>query len=74
MQFSRKKSFLFDHMRKCAHTSNWKRSHNLSNVLLPNINFLISTQNKTPKVGPKMLKQSAGKAILRYVLPFTQAL
>ena len=26
-------------------------------VLLPNINFLISKQNKTPKIDPKMLKQ-----------------
>ena len=26
-------------------------------VLHPNINFLISKQNKTPKIDPKMLKQ-----------------
>ena len=26
-------------------------------VLLPNINFLISKQNKTPKIDPKMLRQ-----------------
>ena len=26
-------------------------------VLLPNINFLISKQNKTPKIDPKMVKQ-----------------
>ena len=26
-------------------------------VLLPNINFLISKQNKTPKIDPKVVKQ-----------------
>ena len=38
----------------------------------PNVNFLISKQNKTPKIDPKMLKQQAGIAILRHVLSFTQ--
>ena len=37
-----------------------------------NINFLISKQNKAPKTVPKILKQYAGIAILRYVLSFTQ--
>ena len=37
-------------------------------VLLPNINFLTSTQNKTPKIDPKMLKQQAGIAILRHTV------
>ena len=41
-------------------------------VLHPNINFLISKQNKTPKIDPKMLKQYVGIAILRDVLSFTQ--
>ena len=36
-------------------------------VLLPNSNFLISKQNKTPK-----MKQQAGIAILRHVLSFTK--
>ena len=41
-------------------------------VLPSNINFLISKQNKTPKVDPKMLKQKAGTAVLRHALSFTQ--
>ena len=41
-------------------------------VLLPNINFLISKQNKTPKIDPKMLKQQAGIATFRHTLSFTQ--
>ena len=41
-------------------------------VLHPNINFLISKQNKATKTNPKMLKQQAGIAILRHVLSFTQ--
>ena len=36
-------------------------------VLLPNIDFLISKQNSTPKLDPKMLKQYSGIAILRHV-------
>ena len=42
-------------------------------VLLPNINFLISKQNKTPKIDPKMLKQQAGISIFRHALSFTEA-
>ena len=38
----------------------------------PNINLLISKQNKALKIDPKMLKQYAGIAILRHVLSFTQ--
>ena len=41
-------------------------------VLLPNINFLISKENKRPKIDPKMLKQLTDIAILRHVLSFTQ--
>ena len=41
-------------------------------VLLPNINFLISKQNKTPKIDPKMVKQQAGIATFRHTLSFTQ--
>ena len=41
-------------------------------VLLPNINFLISKQNKTPKIDPKMLKQQAGIVTFRHTLFFTQ--
>ena len=37
-----------------------------------NINFLISRQNKAPKIDPKMLKQQAGIVIRRHVLSFTQ--
>ena len=42
-------------------------------VFLPNINFLISKQNTTPKIDPKMLKQYSGITIFRHVLSFTQA-
>ena len=38
----------------------------------PNINFLISKKNMATKIDSKMLKQSAGIAILRHDLPFTQ--
>ena len=41
-------------------------------VLLANINFLISKQNKTPKIDPKVLKQQAGIATCRHTLSFTQ--
>ena len=41
-------------------------------VLLPNIYSLISKQNKTPKIDPKMLKQQAGIAIFTHTLSFTQ--
>ena len=41
-------------------------------VLLPNINFLISKQNKIPKIDPKMVKQQAGIATFRHTLSFTQ--
>ena len=41
-------------------------------VLLPNINFLISKQNKTPNIDPKMVKQQAGIATFRHTLSFTQ--
>ena len=41
-------------------------------VLLSNINFLISKQNKTSKIDPKMLKQQAGNATFRHILSFTQ--
>ena len=37
-------------------------------VLHPNINFLISKQNKTPKIDPKI----TGIAVLRYAPSFTQ--
>ena len=42
-------------------------------VLLPNINFLTSKQNKTPNIDPKMRKQQAGIATFRHTLSFTQA-
>ena len=41
-------------------------------VLLPNINFLISKQNKPPKIDPLKLKQQAGIATFRHTLSFTQ--
>ena len=41
-------------------------------VLLPNINSLISKQNKTPKIDPKMLKQQAGIATFRHTLSFAK--
>ena len=41
-------------------------------VLLPNVDFLISKQNSTPKLDPKMLKQYSGIAILRHVHFFIQ--
>ena len=41
-------------------------------VLLPNINFLISKQNKTPKIDPKVVKQQAVIASFRHALSFTQ--
>ena len=41
-------------------------------VLLPNINFLISIQKKTPKIDPKMVKQLAGISTFRHTLSFTQ--
>ena len=37
--------------------------------ILPKVNFLISKQNKTPNIDPKMLKYIA---ILRHVLSSTQ--
>ena len=40
-------------------------------VLHPNINFLISKQNKTPKIDPKILKKT-GIATFRHTLLFTQ--
>ena len=43
-------------------------------ALLPNINFLISKQNETPKIYPKMLKQQARIAILRHVLSFIRTI
>ena len=36
-----------------------------------NIDFLISKENKAPKIDPKMLKQQAGITILRHALSFT---
>ena len=42
-------------------------------ILLPNINFLISKQNKTPKLDLKMMKQETGIANFRHTLPFEQA-
>ena len=36
------------------------------------INFLISKENKAPKIDPKLLKQKAVIAILRHALSFTQ--
>ena len=42
-------------------------------ILLPNINFLISKQNKTPKLDLKMVKQETGIATFRHTLPFEQA-
>ena len=36
------------------------------------INFLISKQNKTPTIDPKMVKQQAGIATFRHTLSFTQ--
>ena len=41
-------------------------------VSRPNINVLISKQNKAPKIDPKMLKQQTGIAIFRHILSFTQ--
>ena len=41
-------------------------------VIIPNINFLISKQIKTPEIDPKMLKQQAGVATFRHALSFTQ--
>ena len=41
-------------------------------VFLPHINFLVSKQNKTPKIDPKMVKQQAGIATFRNTLSFTQ--
>ena len=41
-------------------------------VLLPNNNFLISKQNKTLNIDPKMVKQQAGIATFRHTLSFTQ--
>ena len=41
-------------------------------VLLPNINFSIGKQNKTPKIDPKMVKQQVGIATFRHALSFTQ--
>ena len=41
-------------------------------VLLLNINFLISKQNKKPKIDPKMVKQQAGIVTFRHTLSFTQ--
>ena len=38
----------------------------------PNINFLISKQNKAPKIDSKMLQQQADIAILRHALSLTQ--
>ena len=53
------KVLFFVHMRKCNHTPNCtcKLSHTLSDGFTSNINFLISKQNKTPNIDPKMLKQ-----------------
>ena len=42
-------------------------------ILLPNINFLISKQNKTPKLDLKMVKQETGIANFRHILLFEQA-
>ena len=42
-------------------------------ILLPNINFLISKQNKTPKLDLKMVKQETGIATFRHTLLFEQA-
>ena len=41
-------------------------------VLLPNINFLISKKNKTPKIDPKAVNQQVGIATFRHTLSFTQ--
>ena len=41
-------------------------------VLHPNINFLMSKENNTPKINSKMLKQYAGIAILTHILSFKQ--
>ena len=43
-------------------------------ILLPNINFFISKQSKTPKIDPKRLKQQTGIAIFifRHALLFAQ--
>ena len=37
-------------------------------VLLPNINFLISKQNKTPKIDKEMVKQFVGIFTFRHSL------
>ena len=50
-------------MRKCTHASIC--SQKLFRIVLhTNINFLISKQNRRPKIDPKMLKQYAGTAFL----------
>ena len=41
-------------------------------VLLPNINFLFSKQNKTPKIDPIIVMQQDGIATFRHTVSFTQ--
>ena len=49
----------FVHMRKWPHTLNTHGNFLIlcQRALLPNINYLISKRNKTPKIDSKMLKQ-----------------
>ena len=69
-----KKCFFFVHMRKCSYTLNctWKFSPALSEGFTSYCSSLISRQNKSPKIDPKMLKQLSGIAIFRHALSFTQ--
>ena len=59
VQFSRKKCFFFANMRKCITLQTAHRNFLIlcQTVLHPNITFLISKQNKRPKIYPKILKQ-----------------
>ena len=69
VQVSRNKCFYFTHMRNILTLQTAHENFLIlcQIVLLLNINFLITKQNKTPKI-----KQWAVIAILRHVLSFTQ--
>ena len=74
MWLLRKNCFFFVHLRKylTLQTPHGKFLILCWMVILP-IEFVISKQNKTPKIDPRMLKLvEAGIAILRLVLSFTQ--
>ena len=73
MQFSRKIFFLsISGNALTLQTAQGNFLMLFQTALHSNINFLISKQNKTPKIDPKMLKQQAGIAIFRHALSFTQ--